>query len=92
MSSDPWPDSVQAVDVENKAGTNKRNSSNAGDSKKNQGNTDGSTTTEILIDAQLDVSLPLNWSTKKKFFNMAVPSFICFVVLVLSAFFQLHRY
>jgi hypothetical protein len=31
-------------------------------------------------DAALDPTLPLNWSGQEKFFNMAVPSILCFVV------------
>jgi hypothetical protein len=31
------------------------------------------------LDVTLDRTLPLNWSTRKKFFNMAVPSILCFV-------------
>jgi hypothetical protein len=30
--------------------------------------------------SELDTSLPLNWSSRKKFFNMAIPSILCFVV------------
>ena len=29
---------------------------------------------------ELDRTLPLNWSTMKKFYNMGVPSLLCFVV------------
>lgn len=31
-------------------------------------------------DASLDVSLPLNWPTRKKVLNIGVPSIACFVV------------
>lgn len=34
---------------------------------------------ETAPDEALDRSLPLNWPTRKKFFNMAVPSVLCFV-------------
>jgi len=88
MSSEPLPDAIQAADIETGPRAEKPNSSHSGTSmEKNQRVMDGSTTTETSTDAQLDVSLPLNWSTKKKFLNMAVPSFICFVVYVCSQHF-----
>jgi hypothetical protein len=73
---------VTAVpDMENQDGTEKRNSSHLGDAKETpQQVTDGSAVSEPVPESQLDVSLPLNWPTRKKFLNMAVPSFICFVV------------
>lgn len=42
-----------------------------------------STTSDGAEVSELDSSLPLNWSGGKKFFNMAVPSILCFVVYVL---------
>lgn len=33
----------------------------------------------IRPDVELDPALPLNWSTRKKFLNMGVPSILCFV-------------
>ncbi len=38
------------------------------------------TASDVRENAGLDVSLPLNWPIRKKVINMAVPSFICFVV------------
>jgi hypothetical protein len=75
-------DAVGAVSgVENEAGIDKSSIQNTSNSKeKVQEMADESTTMDAMSDTQVDVSLPLNWSTKKKLLNMAVPSFICFVV------------
>lgn len=45
-----------------------------------QRTTAGSTTTEKVEDVAVDTSMPLNWPTSKKVFNMAIPSILCFVV------------
>lgn len=34
----------------------------------------------VEMEEVLDTSLPRNWSTKKKFYNMAVPAILCLVV------------
>lgn len=34
----------------------------------------------------IDTSLPLNWSTPKKCYNMGIPSLMCFVMQVSSSF------
>jgi hypothetical protein len=84
MSLRPSSDAAIAVsDVENAANVEVSNYPHNTGSKENENvMIDGSTTTETMSDTQLDVSLPLNWPIRKKFLNMAVPSFICFVVLV----------
>jgi hypothetical protein len=51
------------------------------DNKETMQNTsDGEVTPQAAPEDDLDPSLPLNWSTTKKFYNMAVPSIICLVV------------
>jgi hypothetical protein len=57
---------------------------NTGSKENSQGVIDGSTTTEAFSDTQFDVALLLNWPIRKKLLNMAVPSFICFAVLLFS--------
>jgi hypothetical protein len=80
MPSDPLQDGIRTVDTGSESGSGKANNLHSGDSEKLQGVRDESTTTKTRNDTEVDVSLPLNWSTKKKFLNMVVPSFICFVV------------
>lgn len=83
MASEISSEAVLAVpDMQNEDSRDKRNSSNFEDPKETaQQMADGSATPEETVaDSQLDTSLPLNWSTRKKFFNIAVPSFISFVV------------
>ncbi len=82
---EPSSDAILAVsDVEHAAGVDDSSHPHHTGSRENsQSMIDGSTTTETMSDTHLDFSLPLNWPIRKKFLNMAVPSFICFVVLVL---------
>ena len=82
---EPSSDAVLAVsDVENAAGIDDSSHPHHTGLKENsQSVIVGSATTETMSDTHLDFSLPLNWPIRKKFLNMAVPSFICFVVLVL---------
>jgi hypothetical protein len=94
MASELSPDHHDAVtvvpDIQNEDGsTDKRNSSIFRNTKETpQQMTDGSATPEeAVVIPQLDTSLPLNWPTRKKFLNIAVPSFISFVVWVLPNFF-----
>jgi hypothetical protein len=81
MYSEQLPEAAYVAETHNDATIDVAKSSHSDSSKeKSQGATEGPTTIEISSDAEVDVSLPLNWSARKKFLNMAVPSFICFVV------------
>ena len=82
MASAPLVQAVEAVpDIDTEDGREKSLSTNSGDRKDTtQQTTEGTLTPEAREDGELDISLPLNWPTRKKFINMAVPSFICFVV------------
>ena len=52
----------------------------------------GSNDVEVKVDGGipefLDPTHPLNWSTAKKFYNMGVPSLLCFVVYVVFVLFE----
>ena len=42
--------------------------------------TDAGTMLEKGVDVGVDTSMPLNWPTSKKIYNMGVPTVLCFVV------------
>jgi len=79
MASEISSEAVTAVpDMENEGSTHKRDNSLLED--KEAQTTNGSSSPEMVANSEIDISLPLNWPLRKKVLNMAIPTFICFVV------------
>ena len=79
MASEISSEAVTDVpDMENEGCTHRKDNSLLEDKEVQR--TNGSSTPEAVANSEIDISLPLNWPLRKKVLNMAIPTFICFVV------------
>ena len=79
-SNDINKSEVTMADLEHGDGVRKITSEDSRDKKETIQNPGYEKVTPQVVEEDLDPSLPLNWSTTKKFYNMAIPSIICLVV------------